>query len=122
MYGKQATVLYGVLFTGTGMASLVIVGLVLSPFGESYYLLFYLFGALSLISLIILVFFFKQSRYVPDWEAILLVDDESEDSDLSDQFDQASDANRQNPKRGGGFQLLSSIDENIYPSRTHGSD
>lgn len=76
IYGKQATVLYGVLFTGTGLASLFIVGLVLSPYGQSYYLLFYLFGALSLCSLVILTFFFKQARFEPDWQAIFLSDAE----------------------------------------------
>ena len=83
IYGKQATVLYGVLFTGTGLASLFIVGLVLSPYGQSYYLLFYLFGTLSLCSLGILTFLFKQSRFEPDWQAIFLSDAEyQEEFDL----------------------------------------
>lgn len=67
IYGKQATALYGFLFTGTGLASLIIVGLVVSPFGHSYTVLFYLFGLLSFFALVILVFLFKQQRYEPDW-------------------------------------------------------
>ncbi len=63
MYGRQATVLYGVLFTGTGLASLFIVTLVLSPLGQAYYVHFYIFGLLSAIALSINIFFFKQSRF-----------------------------------------------------------
>ena len=59
IYGKQATVLYGVLFTGTGIASLMIIGLVLSPIGSDYIALFYLFGAFSLLAFAILLLLFE---------------------------------------------------------------
>lgn len=70
MYGKQATVLYGVLFTGSGLASLLIVALVLSPIGQAYYVHFYIFGAFSACSLFILLFSFEQVRFQPDWNAL----------------------------------------------------
>ena len=60
IYGQQATFLYTVMFTGTGAASLFIVGLVLSPLGKHYYLLFDIFGAFSAFALIIALFIFKQ--------------------------------------------------------------
>ena len=72
MYGKQATVLYGLCFTGTGLASILIVGLVLSPVGQHYYELFYLFAFLSACSLAMLLFVFKQTRFEPDWVKILV--------------------------------------------------
>ena len=34
IYGKQATPLYGVMMTGTGLTSVLIVGLILSPVGS----------------------------------------------------------------------------------------
>jgi fucose permease len=71
VFGKQATGLYGVMFTGTGLGSLFIVGLIFSPIGKSYHILFYIFGTLSVISLVILTFFFKQRRFEPDWPSIL---------------------------------------------------
>ena len=50
IYGRQATQLYGINFTGTGLASLLIIGLVESSIGRDYYKLFYLFGTLAFIS------------------------------------------------------------------------
>ena len=70
MFGKQATLLYGVLFTGTGLASLLIIGLVLSPIGQNYIALFYLFGAFSVLALVILCFIYEQRRFEPDWPLI----------------------------------------------------
>ena len=57
------------------MASLCIVGLVFSPVGNLYDVMFYIFGCFSILSLVILVFFFKQTRYEPDWPAILMADE-----------------------------------------------
>ena len=71
IFGKQATFLYGIMFTGTGLASLTIVGLVFSPLGSLYQVMFYIFGCFSLLSMGILVFFFEQNRYEPDWPSIL---------------------------------------------------
>ena len=62
------------MFTGTGIGSLFIVGLIFSPIGKSYHILFYIFGTLSVLSLVILTFFFKQKRFEPDWPTILLDD------------------------------------------------
>mmetsp|Transcript_28008 Transcript_28008/g.37392 ORF Transcript_28008/g.37392 Transcript_28008/m.37392 type:complete len:189 (-) Transcript_28008:287-853(-) len=74
IFGKQATVLYGVLFTGTGLASLAIVGLIFSPLGDHYYSLFYLFGIVCSFALGILIFCFKQTRFEPDWPSIFIND------------------------------------------------
>ena len=74
VFGKQATQLYGVAFTGTGLASLFIVGLVESPVGTQYYVLFYIFGALALCAGLVLVFFFKQVRFQPNWTLIFVND------------------------------------------------
>ena len=51
------------MFTGTGLASVAIVGLILSPVGNSYVISYYLFGLLSIVAMLILVFFFKQERF-----------------------------------------------------------
>jgi hypothetical protein len=59
------------MFSGTGLASVFIVGLILSPIGKSFDVLFYIFGTLSVLSLVILTFFFKQKRFEPDWPSIL---------------------------------------------------
>ena len=80
VFGKQATFLYGICFTGTGIASLLIIMLVLSPVGQSYYVLFYIFGTLSLVSLLILTFSFKMTRFEPDWPSIFVNADGSIES------------------------------------------
>ena len=72
VFGKQATVLYGFLFTGTGLSSIFIVGLILTPVGKEYTVMFYIFGMFSVLSLIILIFFYKQTRFEPDWSAIFI--------------------------------------------------
>ena len=72
VFGKQATVLYGFLFTGTGLSSLVIVSLILTPIGKHYHIMFYIFGMFSIISLVILIFFYKTTRFEPDWSAIFV--------------------------------------------------
>ena len=74
IYGKQGTVLYGVLFTGTGLASLMIVGLLFSPIGDMYTVLFYFFGVLQVVALLILIFFYKEGRFEPDWSDIFQLD------------------------------------------------
>ena len=71
IYGKQATVLYGVLFTGTGLASLTIVGLLFTPISDQYDILYYFFGCLQFVALLILLFCYKESRFEPDWVDIL---------------------------------------------------
>lgn len=70
IYGKQATFLFGILFTATGFGNLLIVGLVLSPAGDKYFVLYYLFGLLSIVALLILIFSFKQERFQADWPAV----------------------------------------------------
>ena len=76
--------MYGVLFTGTGLASLLTVGLVLSPIGDSYIILFYLFGLLSVVALLILVFLFRQERFEPDWQAVFQKENDTMAAGLRD--------------------------------------
>lgn len=85
IYGKQATPLYGIMMTGTGVASTVIVGLILSPVGLKFFLMFYISGALSIVALIILVTVFKQKRYEPDWSLIMI--DEQEQLKIAEQIE-----------------------------------
>jgi len=44
--------------------------------GTSYFILFGIFGCLSLVSLATLVFFFEQSRFQPDWPKIFISEEE----------------------------------------------
>ena len=74
IFGKQAGPIYGILYTGIGLTSLAIVGLIFSPIGHHYYTLFYLFGTICLIDLVILYCFFQQTRFEPDWEGIFMGD------------------------------------------------
>ena len=59
IYGRQATFLYGWMMTGTGIASLLIEVLTLSRFGEEYLIMFFITGAGSLVSMMILMFVFE---------------------------------------------------------------
>ena len=59
IYGRQATFLYGWMMTGTGIASLLIEILTLSQFGDEYLIMFFITGAGSLISMLILMFVFE---------------------------------------------------------------
>ena len=77
MFGKQATVLYGVMFTGTGIASVFTITLIFSPIGDYYQVMFYIFGTLSILALVILIFLFEQKRFEPDWATVLVEDPES---------------------------------------------
>lgn len=70
IFGKQSTALYGVLFTANGMASLAIISLIFSPIGDSYFILFYIFGVVCFIAVCILLFCFKQYRFEPDWAEV----------------------------------------------------
>ena len=87
VFGKQATVLYGFLFTGTGISSVFIVGLILTPVGKQYQIMFYIFGMFSVLSLVILIFFYKQIRFEPDWSAIFIPDIKSDTGSRVSSFD-----------------------------------
>ena len=89
VFGKQATVLYGLLFTGTGLSSVFIVGLILTPVGKHYIVMFYIFGLFSVLSLIILIFFYRSTRFEPDWSAIFIPD-----TNKSENFSQRSSYDR----------------------------
>ena len=77
IFGKNATSLYGVMMTGTGLSSVMIVGLVLSPVGTHYYTMFYISGFLSALSMVCLLVLFKQTRFKPDWELIFHNEEEA---------------------------------------------
>ena len=70
IYGKHATALYGWCFTSTGMASMLIEALILSPAGNRFILMFYITGGFTVISFIMLIFVFDSKRFVPDWVKI----------------------------------------------------
>jgi len=72
IYGNQATSLYGLVFTGTGIASLIMEGFVLSPLGADYIVMFTLTGSGSVVAILILIFMFDDSRFKPDWKAIFV--------------------------------------------------
>lgn len=72
IYGKQATKLYGLCFTGTGVASLVMEGFVLSSLGSQYILMFCITGVGSVIAAILLIFAFDGERFKPDWKKIFV--------------------------------------------------
>ena len=59
------------MFTGTGLASLIIVGLLFTPLGDKYVILYYCFGVLQFFALFMCLFVFKQIKFEPDWNAIL---------------------------------------------------
>ena len=56
IYGKQATALYGWCFTSTGLASVLIELLILSPAGNEFILMFFITGGFSVVSLLMLLF------------------------------------------------------------------
>ena len=63
--------------TGTGLSSVMIVGLTLSPVGSHYFIMFYISGMLSVAALFILLVFYKQERFKPDWSQIFLDEQEA---------------------------------------------
>ena len=83
IFGKQATFLYGVMFTGTGLASLIIVGLLFTPLGDKYIILYYCFGILQIFAMFMNLFVFKQIKFEPDWNAIF----EDKEADLGSEKD-----------------------------------
>ena len=63
IYGQQsASAIYGVLFTFTGLANLLMLFIVPSAFGQSYVQVYYLTAAFSILALILLLFGFKEQR------------------------------------------------------------
>ena len=64
---KSASILYGVVFSFTGVSQVMIICIVLSQFGKNYLHVYYLMGGMSVISLLLLLLFFKEKRiYVKD--------------------------------------------------------
>lgn len=64
IFGKKATVLYGFAFSFTGMISVVMILVQIWFLKEGSFYIFFLTGsAMSALSFIILIFFFKEEKY-----------------------------------------------------------
>lgn len=63
IYGKQATQLYGLLFSYLGVCSIVMLLLLKSPLDEMYIWFWFLGGCMSIVALLILVTVFKQDKF-----------------------------------------------------------
>jgi hypothetical protein len=63
IYGDQATSLYGVAFTYPGIASLILLPILASKFGETYILFWAFTCVLNVIALLILIFMFNEDKY-----------------------------------------------------------
>ena len=63
IYGNLATELFGVLFTWTGVTSLILICFLASPLGDLYITFYFLTGIFSLLALLILIFAFKTDIY-----------------------------------------------------------
>jgi hypothetical protein len=64
IYGDQATSLYGIMFTYTGVCGLLMLGLLSSRLGQEYIIFWILTSVLSGISLLLLLLVFNQKRFV----------------------------------------------------------
>jgi len=62
IYGESATTIYGIIFSFTGMANILILFIVKSDLGKDYSKVFYLSAGLSLIALILLICAFTEER------------------------------------------------------------
>lgn len=60
IYGEQATGLYGVAITFTGLTSLMMIPLLETALGKDYIIFYLLTACFSTVSLIILTFFFTE--------------------------------------------------------------
>jgi hypothetical protein len=65
IYGKHATVVYGVLFTYTGFSSTVVLILLRTSLATEYLYLWGSTGMLSCISLVMLFTIFDQKKFPP---------------------------------------------------------
>ena len=62
IYGDSATAVYGIIFSFTGTANLLILFLVPTDLGQEYGTVFKLSGVLCLIALFMLIFCLKEER------------------------------------------------------------
>lgn len=62
LYGEAASSIYGLIFTYTGLANLLIMIIVKSDFGRNYVQVFGLSAILSAIAFVILVTCFKEEN------------------------------------------------------------
>ena len=70
IFGRQATSLYGVAFSYTGLTSLLMIGL-LEAFAESYLLFYALTAVFSLLSLLLLHRSFSEVPFTPDQKQLV---------------------------------------------------
>jgi len=67
IFGDQATSLYGIAFSYTGLNSLLMVGLLLTSLGTDYIWFFGITGILSFVALMLLIFVFSEEKFKPDF-------------------------------------------------------
>ena len=63
IFGRQATSLYGVAFSYTGLTSLIMIGL-LQTFAENYLLFYYISAVFSMTALILLYLKFDEAPFI----------------------------------------------------------
>ena len=70
IYGAQATSLYGVMLTYTGITSLVMVGLLETQLSKKYLQFYFITAGCSLLALLLLLFAFTEEKFVYDHNSI----------------------------------------------------
>ena len=66
IYGEKGTQLYGILFSYTSLVSIILIVLqtyLLTDEARSYNVFFFTNGSLSVVSLFLLLFFFKEDKF-----------------------------------------------------------
>jgi len=62
IYGKSASSIYGVIFTFTGLANVVIFFIVSSEFGKNYAQVFQLSAIMCTVALVVLLLAFEEKK------------------------------------------------------------
>ena len=68
IFGDQATSLYGITLTYTGLSSLVMIALLETSLSKDYLLFFIITAGSSFVAFCILMFFFSEEPFVYDLE------------------------------------------------------
>jgi len=66
IYGDQATSLYGIMLTYTGLSALVMIALLETNLSKDYLVFYLITAGSSFLALIILLFFFTEDKFVYD--------------------------------------------------------
>ena len=70
IFGDQATSLYGIMLTYTGLSSLVMIGLLETTLSDDYLAFYLITAGCSLAALCILLFAFNETKFVYDVEQV----------------------------------------------------